>query len=285
MSDSVASSVQLLRHPYVRLESITHATQLSGFGTRPGTALLWQLEHGVRAKDLQVIEDRPGGVALLLVLPRTSDVLNDPSLWELVSRARPHAILPYHDRPAVEDLAQVLRKPPEDVPVAVTDYLKWRGIRVDSNTLRLVRRTLELSSELNSVTALSRGLYLSRRALGRRFASRGLPVPSHWLQFGRVLRLSLRLQNSSQSIYTVACELGYPDGFAASNQMHRLVGYRPSEARERLGWEWILEAWLRREAENGGLVPQWGHDGRDEAIESPLDRADHAFPLRRRAAG
>lgn len=53
MSDSVASSVQLLRHPYVRLESITHATQLRAFVTRPGTAFLWQLEHGVRAKDVQ----------------------------------------------------------------------------------------------------------------------------------------------------------------------------------------------------------------------------------------
>jgi hypothetical protein len=38
-----------------------------------------------------------------------------------------------------------------------------------------------------------------------------------------------------------------------SNQMKRLIGYRPSDIRACLGWEWIVEAWLRREAEVGNL--------------------------------
>ena len=33
----------------------------------------------------------------------------------------------------------------------------------------------------------------------------------------------------------------------------RLADIRPSETRERLGWEWIVEAWLRQEATTGGL--------------------------------
>jgi hypothetical protein len=28
--------------------------------------------------------------------------------------------------------------------------------------------------------------------------------------------------------------------------MKRLCGHRPSEVRELLGWEWIVEAWLDR---------------------------------------
>jgi hypothetical protein len=36
--------------------------------------------------------------------------------------------------------------------------------------------------------------------------------------------------------------------------MERIIGVRPSFARERLGWEWVLEAWLLREWESGGLI-------------------------------
>jgi hypothetical protein len=32
-----------------------------------------------------------------------------------------------------------------------------------------------------------------------------------------------------------------------SNQMKRLIGHRPSEVRELLGWEWLVEAWLKQE--------------------------------------
>ena len=140
----------------------------------------------------------------------------------------------------------------------ITEYLTWRGIRVGSDARHLVRRTIELSVELRSITALSRSLYLSRRALGRRFESEGLPVPSHWLHFARLLRVALRLQNSEDTVVTAGFRLGYPDGFSLSNQMYRLTGYRPTEARQYLGWEWLVEAWLRREAETGGLLPEEG---------------------------
>ena len=229
------SPVQTLSFPYHQLQNVEESLNpLRNIARVPGSALIWQLEAGVQGRHVRMVGERPGGMALLIILPRA----------------------PYHDRPVESDLAQILRKPPENMSVAVTDYLKWRGIRIDRDTVHLVRRTLELSADLNSVTALSRSLYLSRRALGRRFESRGLPVPSHWLQFGRLLRFAIRLQNSDESIYSIACGLGYPDGFAASNQMHRLFGFRPTEVREYLGWEWILEAWLRKEADAGTLRPK-----------------------------
>ncbi|HSH75835.1 MAG TPA: AraC family transcriptional regulator, partial [Longimicrobiales bacterium] len=126
---------------------------------------------------------------------------------------------------------------------------------IDRDTSHVIRRIIDLSSDLRTVSAVCRGLYLSRRALGRRLKSRGLPVPSHWLQLGRLLRVALKLQNSEATVSSAAFDLGYPDGFSVSNQMERLLGFRPSEVRVRLGWEWILESWLRREAERGGLAP------------------------------
>jgi AraC-like DNA-binding protein len=174
----------------------------------------------------------------------------------LMESCRPHSILPYMAELKPSELVAYLRRFPSDLPLEVADYLAWRGVTVDTDTRRLLSRTLELSGELRTVSGLARSLYMSRRALGRRFTTRGLPVPSHWLHFGRILRASVRLQNPGLTLYAVACELGYPDGFALSNQMHRLTRLRPSIMRGCFGWEWIVEAWLRQEAEEGSLSPE-----------------------------
>jgi AraC-like DNA-binding protein len=213
-----------------------------------------------------------------------------------MAQCRPLGILPYHETPSVEDLVWALTRPPEDLPLEVTEYLIWRGIPLDRETARIIRKTVELSAEVRSISALARSLYLSRRALGRRFLNRGLPVPSHWLHFARLLRVAIRLQNSGESVVAIGFELGYPDGFSLSNQMMRLIGCRPSEVRAHLGWEWVLEAWLRREADTGGLAPEYTMEilsgstpGLVAAPRAPTDVGGGALgetgPTKRKVAG
>jgi AraC-like DNA-binding protein len=251
-----AGAISLFAPPYRWLESLDDpAPPPATLRTIPGAALIWCLEEGDWGRSFDVVRTRPGGVALIVVLPRAEDVAQDRDVLRVVELCRPHSILPYHPEPNADDIRSLLRRAPDDLSIEVTDYLFWRGIVVDGDTRRLIRRTIEVAGEIRSVSALSRMLYLSRRALGRRFLSRGLPVPSHWLHFGRILRATLRLQGSEDTLFTIACDLGYPDGFALSNQMYRLTGIRPSVARECLGWEWVMESWLKKEAEVGGLVP------------------------------
>jgi AraC-like DNA-binding protein len=251
-----AGALSLFAPPYRWLESLAEpAPPSASLRTIPGAALVWCLEEGDWGRSFDVVRTRPGGVALIVVLPRAEDVAQDRDVLRVVELCRPHSILPYHPEPNPDDLRSLLRRAAEDLSIEVTDYLTWRGIVVDGDTRRLIRRTIEVAGEIRSVSALSRMLYLSRRALGRRFLSRGLPVPSHWLHFGRILRATLRLQATDETLFTIACDLGYPDGFALSNQMHRLIGIRPTVARECLGWEWVMESWLKKEAEVGGLVP------------------------------
>ncbi len=249
-----------LAPPYRELVPLLPADVLrwggEGDGPPRGEALVWDLGAGGWGRCFDAVRSRPGGVALIAILPPSETEENLPRVLDVLERCRPAGILPHHPGPSAEELVTVLRSPPEDLHVRFGDYLHWRGIRVDPDTRRLVRKTVELSEELRSVTALSRSIYLSRRALGRRFLTRGLPVPSHLLQFARTLRASIRLQSSSDSLFAIACDLGYPDGFSLSNQMMRLIGVRPSDVRDRFGWEWIVELWLQREAEAGAL-PGW----------------------------
>jgi len=219
-----------------------------------GEALAWHVREPVTEARLELVRGRPGGVALLVLLPPSDRLVDPETVLRLVERCRPHSILPHHVEPRVADLTAILRRPPDDLAREVVDYLVWRGLRVDGDTRHLIRRIVDLAGDLRTVSGLSRSLYLSRRALGRRFMSRELPVPSHWLHMGRILKAAIRLQNCDASLFDVAGDLGYADGFSLSNQMHRLVGVRPAEVRECLGWEWILEAWLRKEAVHGGLT-------------------------------
>jgi AraC-like DNA-binding protein len=243
---------------------------LSRFEALWGVALIWNMENGRGEEEMEAAVHRPGGIPLVVILPPAPQVRRLRNrVLEIVEEARPQSILPFHPRPDPEEIALLLRREPEGLSEELLDYLIWRGIRTDLETRRIIRRIVELSDSIRTLSGLARGVYLSRRALGRRFQDRGLPVPSHWLQFCRVLRAAILLQNSEASLHEVSRSLGYPDGFTLSNQMDRIVGIRPSAVRERLGWEWIVESWLRTERATGGLeVPlrNAGESDRDEGV-------------------
>lgn len=227
---------------------------LSRFEALWGVALIWNMESGHSDADLEAAVHRPGGVPLMVILPPAPQVRRlRGRVLEVIEEARPQSILPSHPRPDPEEMSVLLRREPDGLSEDVLEFLLWRGIRTDQETRRIIRRIVDLSDNIRTLTGLARGVYLSRRALGRRFRDRGLPVPSHWLQFCRVLRAAIQLQNSNASLHEVSRSLGYPDGFTLSNQMDRIVGIRPSAVRERLGWEWIAESWLRTERAAGGL--------------------------------
>lgn len=275
MNSTPSAPLHLLTPPYRNLQPLTGSRrQLKERGRVPGSALVWALPPGRVSPDhLTLVCNRPGGLALVLVLPPAHDLPRPDELLRLAEESRPAAVLPHHGRLSTREMMEVLRRPPEDLAAEVTDYMRWRGLILDRETARLVRRTVELSAELRSVSALARAVYLSRRALGRRFMVRGLPVPSHWLHFARLLRVVLRLQRREETVVSIGFGLGYPDGFSLSNQMVRLTGVRPSEARTRLGWEWFLEAWLRREAETGGLRPEHHRVHLAEDCDSKRERS------------
>ncbi|MGD2071724.1 MAG: AraC family transcriptional regulator [Gemmatimonadota bacterium] len=289
--------LQLLSPPYRRLVPVPDlAAPLSGVEDPRGTALVWTMDAPPRGDVFENVRCRPGGIPLLVILPPAEEMDRPDDVLRVVEQGRPHSVLPFHPDPAPADLRSILSRSPENLAVEIGDYLTWRGFDLDQDTRRIIRRIVELSSELRTVSALARSLYLSRRALGRRFMQRGLPVPSHWLQMSRLLRAAIRLQSGEENVFVVAAGLGYPDGFALSNQMKRLIGVRPTRARERLGWEWLLESWLRKEAREGGFSNEWkdafpadlhppgeGRDDEDARSEGPRQATGSGWARRARS--
>lgn len=259
----------LFHPPYGELDPVAHPDRLPAAIGTSGAALIWCMASPNRDDEIQATRRRRPGLSLIAVLPPAETVTRQDHIFRMIELCRPASVMPYHEEPHTDDLYTLLSAPPADMPAAVVDFLRWRGVPLDLEVRRLVRRTMELSADLRSVNALARGVYLSRRALGRRFTSCGLPVPSHWLHMGRILRAIIRLQETGTTLAQIAYELGYPDSFALSNQMKRLTGIRPSEARARRGWEWMLEAWLQKEAAQGGFSDALARKIRSSARSLP----------------
>jgi AraC-like DNA-binding protein len=219
-----------------------------------GFALVWWLLDGeAQQAEYERLRDRPPGIPLIVLLPPAQHIGRTLPLLREVRTLEPRTVLPSAYLGTPDRLREVLAAPPRLLAETVTRYLRRRGIVRTDDLAGEVQRIFELAPEVASITRLARRMYTSRRTLGRHFAAAGVPVPSHWLQFARLLHVGIRLQNDKSAIFRIATRAGYPDGFTLSNQMKRMIGFRPSEVRERLGWEWIIEAWLQREAAAGSL--------------------------------
>lgn len=219
-----------------------------------GQAIVWRLIDGKdQEREFRWLLNRPPGLPLFLVLPPASDLARSLPLLHYVNALDPRFVLPHGRMVAPRYLRQLLAAPPQHLAATLADYLTRRGVLSTPKRRLEVRRIFECAPETTSISQLARRLYTSRRTLGRHFSNAGLPVPSHWLQLGRLLRATLHLQTDDSAIFRIASRTGYPDGFTMSNQMKRLIGCRPTEVRQRLGWEWVVESWIRQETRAGGF--------------------------------
>lgn len=241
------ANLAVIRPPYETLTPLAPAVPLDALEMR-GCAIIWWIrDAATQQNEFDYLLEREIGIPLIIVLPAPSAAQRTLPLLHAARRLRPRAVIPagIFDEPL--QIRDVLSAPPKSMAEAATLYLVHRGILRSRSIQKEVQRIFELAPEVPSISKLARRMYTSRRSLGRHFAAHDLPVPSHWLQFGRLLHISVRLQNESGAIFRIAAKSGYPDGFTLSNQMKRLTGFRPTDIKRLLGWEWIIEAWIRRE--------------------------------------
>jgi AraC-like DNA-binding protein len=243
-------TLSLFAPPYEHFHPCTHDTidRLRDVELWKGNALVWQLTgQSHQAAEFELLRRRAPGIPLMVLLPPPHDIRHVLDMLPLVRTLAPRMILPHGIIDTPYRLRQVFTLPPRSISAAVADYLVRRGILASRKTIREFQRIVDLAPETQTISALSRRMYTSRRTIGRHFIACGLPVPSHCLHFARLLHVAMHLQNEDTAMFRIAGKYGYPDGFTMSNQMKRLIGYRPTEVRQLLGWEWIVEAWLKKE--------------------------------------
>lgn len=247
-----STGLRIFAPPYKRFD----VRELPAPGSVPrGTAVVWWLSDAERqTREFDRLRDRAPDLPLVVLLPPPADIGKTLPLLNLVSLLKPRSVLPGMSLGTPEAVRHVLATPPPNLTEAVMRHLAERNVLPSRELARVIRRIFELAPDVHSISRLARRLHTSRRTIGRNFAATGLPVPSHWLQFARLLHVSVRLQTEPSAIFRIAARSGYPDGFTLSNQMKRLIGCRPTEVRACLGWEWIVEAWLMREWATGGMT-------------------------------
>lgn len=243
--------VSLLIPPY---EEFIYWSATDWPATR-GQAAIWYLHDAVRQRDqYELLLRRPPRVPLFIVLPPANAIEPILTIIPVLNELQARGVLPNGPLASVEPVKMLLGHAPRDLPSAMVTYFTRRGVLRDTRTRSLIMKIFELAPTVSSISSLAKRLYTSRRTLGRFFEARQLPVPSHWLQFARLLYVVTRLQADEEiPVFRVATQFGYPDGFTMSNQMKRLVGCRPTDVRHSLGFEWFVEEWLERERDHSAL--------------------------------
>ena len=185
----------------------------------PAAPVVLRVGPGAEADDLEWVR-RPGGLGVRAVLlegepprPRLRRILTDPT-----------------------DLAE--------------DIEQWLSVRLPGlppAVAQLVGGIVRCSPRFTEVGALVGEMGHPERTVRTWFRRAGVPGPGKWLAAAHAVRAALRLQaEDGAPLLTLAVECGYSDHSSLSRQSLRLFGVRPGAIRRTLGWEWLLDRWLRR---------------------------------------
>jgi AraC-like DNA-binding protein len=136
---------------------------------------------------------------------------------------------------------------PTDLPEQVEQWLAVRLARLPPGVVQLIGEIFRLAPLHHELGELLARLGRAERTMRTWFLQAGVPRPGKWLGAAHAVRAALRLQaDQSVPLLTVAVEGGYSDHSSLSRQTLRLFGVRPGAIRPTLGWEWLLDRWLRR---------------------------------------
>jgi AraC-like DNA-binding protein len=97
-----------------------------------------------------------------------------------------------------------------------------------------------------TVTAMAVALRTHPQTLARQCARAGLPTPSAFCYWARLILTAQRLEDPSRTTDRAAKEMGFPSGVVFRDVLKRYTGLRPSEVRERGGSTCLIELFSAR---------------------------------------
>lgn len=177
----------------------------------------------------------------ILVEARPADLLH----CGLHAPQTPIRVVLMRGEPVAAQLRQQLTRPTR-LGEDVVDWLLLRGLRLQPTLAHQIAQIFTRAPEHHEISSLLRATRTPESSTRFRFHKKGLPSPSRWLQAARAVHAAMRLQAAPhRPLLAVAFDLGYADHSALCHQLYRTFGLRSSSLRSALGWEWLLDRWLR----------------------------------------
>ncbi|MEX2571138.1 MAG: helix-turn-helix domain-containing protein [Gemmatimonadota bacterium] len=238
-----------LRPPYTPSSTSVMVREIDVTKIVPGSVLA--LHVSSRNVDWQTCSETVRGIrhrlpAVPVVLSLAPDITDGLFIAGQAARASVRAVVAGN-----APLGESLRRPltsSTNLGREVVDWLPLFGLRLSPTLNHLICEIFTEAPRFSEIGPLLKSLGAAESSTRFRFRKKGLPAPSRWLQAARALHAALRIQlEPEKSILTHACALGYADHSALCHQMKRVFRTTPAAVRETLGWEWLLERWMRAE--------------------------------------
>jgi AraC-like DNA-binding protein len=161
-----------------------------------------------------------------------------------LSAARPRAVVGIG--PEMPTVLRDVLTDPNRLGSEVVDWLHLRQIRLNPNQADLLEKIFASAAEHGELTSLLELYRIPQSSARFRLRKRGLPSPNRWFQVARAVHAALRLQARPEaSVAAVAHQLGFVDHSALAHLLRRSLNLTANQIRGTLGWEWLLDRWLR----------------------------------------
>jgi AraC-like DNA-binding protein len=155
------------------------------------------------------------------------------------------------------DLRSCLAYPVDLVEEIVESLQMQHG--VNDTDASFMRQLCRACAQARTIADVARIMGCLARTTRARLNRMNLPNPERWFQLIRLLRIQLDLmQDPSLSLAHVARREGFTGSQGLDNATRRAFGVSVHRARQLLGLEWRLAAWMLRKAEStrdGTILP------------------------------
>ena len=240
--------------PYQRFESVPDLATLTPGDLPPATVLAvhvgsphasWSAATGLVPR----LRERFPAAPVVLCAGRTGD-LGNLARAPRADGLEVRAVL-LEDEPPLPRLRRILTDPTH-LPEEVEHWLPVRLPDLPPAVVRIAAGIVREAPGCPQVGGLLARLGHAERTVRTWFRRAGVPGPGKWLAAANAVRAALRLQaEEGAPLLALAVECGYSDHSSLSRQSLRLFGLRPGAIRGTLGWEWLLDRWLRRASARG----------------------------------
>jgi AraC-like DNA-binding protein len=239
--------VFLIRPPYEQEDRRPALPNLSGQQLPPGTVIAVEVSRpesasGAIASVVRDLSQRCPSCAVVVLLRMSGE--DGLVTAARLAPARLRAVVPVG--PAMSSILRDALTDPSLLPRDAVEWLRQRSIRLNANQADLIEKIFAFGPHHDDVTTLLDEVGIPSSSARFRLRKRGLPCPGRWFQLARSVHAALQLQaRPDLSITRLACQLGFADHSALAHLLRRTLAVTSNEIRGTLGWEWLLDRWLR----------------------------------------